>query len=53
MDTDLSQRSAQDILAERRANVNEARRERDPIAKATLLAHVAILDAELDQRRKR
>lgn len=46
----MTNRTAQDLLAERRANVKEAMRERDPIAKACLLAHVAIIDAELKQR---
>ncbi len=45
------ERTAQDLLAERRANIQEARRERDPIAKAMLLAHAATIDAELERRR--
>lgn len=41
-----------DLLAERRANVQEARRETDPTAKAMLLAHVDTIDAEQARRRE-
>lgn len=44
-------RSTQDLLAERGANVNEARRETDATAIAMLNAHVAMIDVELKRRR--
>lgn len=47
----MENRTAQDLLAERRANVLESMRERDPIAQAMLLAHVSIIDVELERRR--
>lgn len=43
----MTTRTIQDLLAERRANVIEAHRSSDPVAKATLLAHVAVLDVEI------
>lgn len=39
--------SLRDLLAERRANVIESMRERDPMARAMLEAHVATLDVEI------
>lgn len=48
----LKERTTQDILAERRFNVQEMRRERDRMAKAMLQAHIDMLDAELQRRRK-
>lgn len=42
-----TKRTAQEILAERRANVLEAMRETDPVAKECILAQVALLDIEL------
>jgi hypothetical protein len=49
----MTNRTAQDLLAERRANVVEARNlfnESDETARAMLLAHVARIDAELARR---
>lgn len=46
----MKNRTEQDLLAERRSNMQEFRRERDPIARATLAAHVALIDAELQER---
>lgn len=43
-------RSLQDLLAERRANVLEAARERDRIAKVMLEYHVADIDREIALR---
>jgi hypothetical protein len=40
-------RTAQQILAERRATIMESAREKDPTAKSMLLFHVGQLDAEL------
>lgn len=40
-------RTAQDLLAERRANALELHREPDPTARAMLAAHITRLDAEL------
>lgn len=48
----MKDRSTQDLLAERRANVLEAMRENDRMAKAMLNAHVAEIDAELENRRR-
>jgi len=48
---EMTTRTAQDLLAERRYNVQEARRSSDPMAQAMLLAHVAMIDAELSRRR--
>jgi len=45
-------RTTQDLLAERRANVLEAMRETDEMAKAMLNAHVAEIDVELGRRRR-
>ena len=47
----MQTRTTQDLLAERRANVLESMRETDTVAKATLLAHVDTIDAELSGRR--
>jgi hypothetical protein len=44
-------RSAQDLLAERRANVNEMRRERDVVARAMLQAHIDDLDRQIKAAR--
>lgn len=49
----MKTRTTQDLLAERRANINEARHERDKTAKAMLMAHVATIDAELASRPQR
>lgn len=43
--------SLQDLLAERRENVQEARRETDAVAQEMLGWHVAAIDAELERRR--
>lgn len=43
-------RTLQDLLAERRANVLEAARESCSMARAALLAHIAVLDAEIAHR---
>lgn len=48
----MNERTTQDLLAERRANILEAMRERDPIAKACLEAHAAEIDVELQGRRR-
>jgi len=40
-------RTVQDLLAERRSNLNEMRRENDATARETLRAHVAQLDVEI------
>ena len=54
----MRHRTAQDLLAERRANVLESMRhapdgsDPDPTASAMLLAHVATIDAELGTRRR-
>ena len=45
-------RTAQDLLAERRANVQESRHETDAMARAMLDAHVAEIDRELQRRRE-
>ena len=47
----MQDRTAQDLLAERRANIQEMRRETDKMAIAMLSAHVAVIDAELERRR--
>ncbi len=44
-------RTVQDLLAERRANVQEMRREACPIARAMLQYHVDEIDRELARRR--
>ncbi len=46
----MKDRTLQDLLAERRANVLESMTESDPTAKAMLLAHVSTIDAELARR---
>ena len=43
--------TAQDLLAERRDNVNEMRRETDKTARAMLQMHVDSIDDELERRR--
>lgn len=45
-------RSVQDLLAERRANLNELRRERDAMARAMLQAHINALTAEIEKSRE-
>lgn len=45
------ERTAQDLLADRRFNVDEMRRSCDPTARENLVAHIAILDAELAVQR--
>lgn len=47
----MTDRTAQDLLAERRANVNEMRRERDATARAMLQEHINAIDRELARRR--
>lgn len=47
----MQERTAQDLLAERRYNVQEARHETDATAIAMLNAHVSIIDVELARRR--
>ena len=47
----MKTRTTQDLLAERRDNIQEARRERDKVAVAMLNAHVTVIDAELATRR--
>ena len=44
-------RTAQDLLAERRYNVQELRRERDPMAIALLQYHIDEIDRVLAARR--
>lgn len=46
----MNDRTLQDLLAERRANVKEWMHETDPMARAMLVAHVAEIDAELERR---
>jgi len=46
----MKNRSYQDLLAERRANVQEIRREKDATAVLCLWAHVAEIDAEIERR---
>lgn len=48
--TRLRTRSVAELLAERRSNINEARHERNKVAKELLLAHVGLIDAELRRR---
>ncbi len=43
-------RTAQDLLAERRATVNELRREKDPTARAMLQFAIDDIDRQLHQR---
>lgn len=45
-------RTAQDLLAERRANVLEQSREKDPTARAMLQFHIDQIDRELHARRE-
>jgi hypothetical protein len=47
---DLQGRTAQDLLAERRANVLESMRETDAMAIAMLSYHVDEIDRELERR---
>lgn len=47
----MKDRTAQDLLAERRANVQELRRERDPMARALLQFHIDEIDRTLASRR--
>jgi len=49
----MEQRSIQDLLAESRALIQEARAETDPIAKATLMAEAEIIRAEVRSRSER
>lgn len=46
----FADRTTQDLLAERRANVQEMRRERDPDARQMLAFHVSAIDDELRRR---
>ncbi len=48
----MKNRTIQDLLAERRANVLEAMREKDRGAQATLWAHIHTIDAEIESRRR-
>lgn len=48
----MERRTSQDLLVERRANVQEARRTSDRWARKMLLAHVATIDDELKRRQK-
>lgn len=52
MDKRLDERTSQDLLAERRDNIQELRREHDSVARSILMAHVAMIDAILAKRRK-
>lgn len=47
----MKDRTAQDLLAERHDNVQERRRERDPMARAMLQLHIDTIDVELKRRR--
>ncbi len=47
----MKDRTIQDLLAERRANVREARQESDATARAMLWAHIDTIDVELKRRR--
>ena len=49
---EMRDRTEQDLLAERRANVLESMRSNDRTTQENLGAHIAIIDAELDRRRK-
>jgi len=49
----MTNRTTRDLLAERRENIREARRETDDVAIAMLWAHVADIDHELASRRQR
>jgi hypothetical protein len=49
----VNTRSDQDLLAERRENVQEQRREIDPTARALLQYHIDEIDRALDARRRR
>lgn len=48
----MNERTSQDLLAERRANVQELRAERNPIARAMLEQHIAEIDRELERQRR-
>ncbi len=48
-----AERSLQDLLAERRANVIEMARERDPVARAMLQYHIDEIDRAIAARRVR
>ena len=43
-------RTSQDLLSERRANVLELWAESDPMAREMLAAHIVIIDCELQTR---
>lgn len=47
----MTNRTTQDLLAERRANVLEGMRSRDEMTQAMTEGHVAMIDAELQRRR--
>ncbi len=47
----MENRTAQDLLAERRANIQELRGEKDPAARAMLQAHIGVLDRRLESTR--
>jgi len=46
----LAARTEQDLLAERRENVQELRREGNATARAMLAFHISEIDAELERR---
>lgn len=48
----FTERSIQDLLAERRANCMEQSRERDKTARAMLQHHIDTIDRELARRRE-
>lgn len=47
----METRDAADLLAERSYNVQEMRRERDPMARAMLQYHIDVIDRVLAARR--
>lgn len=48
----MKPRTIQDLLAERRANINEMRREHDTTARVMLRANIDQLTAEIERRRE-
>lgn len=52
MTNPMENRTAQDLLMERRANVLEMMRETDEIAKEMLQFHIDEIDRELKRRRE-
>jgi hypothetical protein len=47
----MTNRTTQDLLAERRANVMESMRSRDEMTREMIAGHIAMIDAELECRR--